>query len=1010
MFGLLRRCTGRPRNGRVGALQVAVVGGLLLTVAALSALVLPSWANTDELVRQARKALAQQRYAEALRHCDRALQLNPQSVEAIIIAGGAAAAGGDAELAVRYYDRLTDEQNGRTADAQCVAAHLLLFELHRAADAEARYRRVLNSHPDHPIANSGLANLLGLSGRRWEAIPPTLKLLRQQTCTANQLILIGSESGGHQDPELMEKCLQERPRDPVALMGSAWHAAKAGRAQAAERLARAAVEAAPDLVQAHAQLGSLLLESSSDPEALSHWQAQLPREADEHPEIWLVRGDWARIRGEPETAIRCYWETLRRNPNYRTALYQLAQLLIARGEPQRAAPYLRRSEQLQRLKEAEAVLFEGVQTSVEPIRTVAERMQGLGRLWEAAGWCRIAGQLDPRASWPRAMIDQLRASLDGSPPLTLRSANPAFTEDLSDFPLPLWKSESGAPAPIEASAALTSASVSFRDDAAALGLDFTYFNSADPSTPGQRMYEFSGGGAAALDFDLDGWPDLYFTQGCEWPPQNGAGERTDRLFRNRSGVEFLDITEPAGLTETTFSQGTAAGDLDNDGFADVYVANIGKNRLYHNNGDGTFSDISAELGDDAERWTTSCAIADLNGDSLPDIYAVNYLQGEGIFDRVCEHKDGARRMCAPFDFDGAQDQFYLNRGDGRFEDATEAAGFNVPHGKGLGVAVGDFDGTGRPSVVVANDLVPNFLFTSRQQRRGGAPLFEEQGLASGLALNASGQAEGCMGIAVDDMNGDGRLDLMITNFLGESNTLYVQSEEGLFRDATAEAGLVQPTLPLLGFGTQCLDGELDGIPDLVVTNGHVDDLRAYGQPYHMRPQYFRGVGSGRFVELAEETLGSFFGGEYLGRGMARLDWNRDGREDVAISHLDSPAALLTNTTTGAGHFLAVQLRGVQCDRDAIGTSVTVRAGASSRTRQLTAGDGYQASNQRQLVFGLGSSTRVEAVEIRWPGGPRQEFLDVPVDCELLFIEGADRPVRFRGRAAAGAMELSLLPQ
>ncbi|MBW3543639.1 MAG: CRTAC1 family protein, partial [Planctomycetes bacterium] len=485
----------------------------------------------------------------------------------------------------------------------------------------------------------------------------------------------------------------------------------------------------------------------------------------------------------------------------------------------------------------------------------------------------------------------------------------------------------------------------------------------------------------------------------------------DRLFRNLGNGRFEDVTLAATIIEDRFSQGATVGDFDSDGFPDLYVANIGGNRLFRNNGDGTFSDVTERTATAGDRWTTSCLMADLNGDALPEIYAVNYLSGEDVFTRVCNDRGGSG-ICMPQHFPAAQDQLYLNLGDGRFEDITERAGIAVPDGKGLGIVAADFLGRGRLDLFIANDAVPNFFFENQTSGprpstldsrpssgpqlstlnpRPSTPLFSEQALLKGVALNRGGQAEACMGVAAGDADGDGRIDLFVTNFHLESNTLYLQREGGWFDDATRDAGLRQPSLSLLGFGTQFLDADLDGRLDLIVTNGHIDDFTSDGTAYRMPPQFFRGLGGGRFQELPADSLGPYFAERYLGRGLARLDWNRDGREDVVVSHLDAPAALLTNETQPAGHFLVIRLVGVESNRDAIGATVTVRTADAVETGQLTAGDGYLASNQRQLVFGLRTAQRVEEMLVRWPSGREERFVDLAVDAELIAVEGAPAP-------------------
>ncbi|MDX1968553.1 MAG: FG-GAP-like repeat-containing protein [Planctomycetaceae bacterium] len=920
------------------------------------------------------------------------LAASPDDTHALMIAGGAEAAQRHPAAAWEFYSRIPTLGATYSAAAACVAAHLRFFDLHHPADAERLYRDVLMHDPDHPAANSGLANLLGLTGRRWEAIAPTLALIRQGECATTQLILIGSETGGHEEFDLLAQCATAAPSDPVAALGMGWQARHRGDQSAALGWVERALQLDSTLVAAHVFKGTLLAETQAEPTAVRSWHSAVPAAGEDHPELWLARGQLAQQAGADAVAARCYWETLRRNPNYRVALFQLSQWLIRQGDAQRAQPFVDRSAGLQRLKEVEAALFEGIQDSTIPIQRVVERLVDLGRFWEAWGWCQQAQQIDQQVRWPLNLSRRFLVRLTPETPLTHIEFNPAHQVDLSDLP---WSPEAigcsrGASGPPATSS--PTPIISFRNDTPAVGLEFTHFNSATPREPGQRMYEFSGGGVAGVDYDLDGWCDLYFTQGCQWPPGDCDSVRLDQVYRNAPSGGFVDVTTHCRIREPDFSQGIATGDYDNDGFPDIYVANIGANRLFRNLGDGTFEDATALLPQDPGRWTTSVAMADLNGDGWPDLYAANYLEGPDIFKRICQHKDGVPRMCAPFDFPGSQDQFLLNQGDCTFIDATEAAGFKIPQGKGLGVLVADFEQRGRLDVFVANDLVPNFFFRNQAVDRASPPQFEECGLWNGVAFNAAGQAQGCMGIAADDFDGDHSIDLLITNFYMETNVLYLQDSRGVFRDGTRESGLAGPSLPVLGFGAQSVDADLDGRRDLVVTNGHVDDHRAYGQPYAMPAQVFRGLGDGRFEELPAASLGPFFAEPHLGRGMARLDWNRDGREDLAISHIDSPAALLTNASAGTGHALVLQLRGTVADRDAIGTQVTVAASGGSQKRQLTAGDGYQASNQRQLVFGLGNDSAARTVEIRWPSGSLQTFHDLPADREWLIIEQRASPL------------------
>ena len=681
-----------------------------------------------------------------------------------------------------------------------------------------------------------------------------------------------------------------------------------------------------------------------------------------------------------------YWEALRRDPNVAQANYKIA-VLLAANKDLRAQPFVERSKRLDVLADVLArVLTQG--TTAELALTAARETEGLGRLWEAANWYRFAIKLEPDLADATLGRKRLSRQLTTDLPQVIDSSNPALALDFSSYPLPGRKSTAAAHSAASIAAGATGAAVRFADVAEAGGLRFTYENGDNREVPGMRTWQSFGGGVAVLDFDADGWPDLHFTQGGDFPARPGKAQPPDRLFRNLGGGKLADATDQAGIGDPGYGQGLAAGDYDNDGFADLYLANIGPNRLYHNQGDGTFIDVTDGSGITGAEWTSSCLLADLNGDGLPDIYDVNYLAGREPIDLQCKDQQlDEPRICAPSMFDGAEDRLYVNRGDGTFEDATFTSGISALHGKGLGAAAADFAGRGRVDLLVSNDTTPNLYFVNETACPGAPPKFSERGVEAGCAYNGMGRSHANMGIAVADADGDGLLDFCITAFFREYAVLYLQKPAGTFTDRSSESGLKGPTAMLLGFGTQFLDADLDGWPDLVIANGHVDDYSKKGTPYRMRPLFFANRGRGRFAELPASELGEYFERELLGRGLARLDWNRDGREDFVVSHLDSPAALVTNQSRDTGHFLALQLRGVQSSRDAVGAVVRVTAAGRTRMQQITAGDGYYASNQKQLIFGLAEADSIDELQIRWPSGLEQNFTRVPADREFLLVEG-----------------------
>ena len=938
----------------------------------------------EVLLNRAREALAAKDYAAAEDFSLQILARHGSSAPVLLVAGEAATKQGRLAEALGYYAQLPTGADRETALGHSAAGDILL-QMHHASAAEAQYRRALAIDPELRYARDHLAYLLGIEGRRWESLPHLFSLLRSNQFSLDHLLLLANHAAAIDKSEELKQFRQAAPDDPLPLLGEARVAIHRSQMQTAKGLLKEVLAKSPHEIEAVAELGQVLL-NEADPE-FARWLLELAPAAEAHPDVWVIRGQWARQRGDLRGAARCFWEAIRRDPTHQAATYQLAQSLQSMGDAANAKVLSDRASRLQKLYLETETLFSN-RGNLARIRSAADLTESLGCLWEAWAWHRVILSVNPHEQPSLEAVQRLAQQLRNEPPLVLDSANPAKQLDLSGFELPPWDAESLGERS-SAAPELASFRTNFADVTAGAGIDFRYFAGSDSYEGGRRMFQFTGGGAAVFDFDADGWPDLYLTQGCRWPPVAGQTEYFDRLYRNRGDGTFEDATDSAGLKEDRFSQGAAAGDFNNDGFVDLYVANIGVNRLYMNQGDGTFRDVGDAAGIHGEAWTSSCLLADLNGDGLPDIYDVNYLQGSDVYERVCSDH-GRPRACMPTVFEPQPDRFWLNLGDGRFAEHSEAAGLNAAGGNGLGVVAGDLDGSGRLSLFVANDEDANFALINITPEPGAEPKFLERGVLAGLAYDGDGKALACMGVAAGDANADGKLDLFVTNFYQEPNTLYLQGADGMFTDATSAAGLRAPSYNVLGFGAQFLDGDLDGELDLIVTNGHIEDLSYQQIPFKMRPQYFRGLGGGRFAELPAAELGEFFQGKYLGRGLARLDWNRDGREEFVVSHLEAPAALLANVSAESGHFLAVELRGVNSARDAIGAEVTIAAAGRRRTAWLTGGDGYMASNQRQLVFGLGAAERVETVQVRWPSGLRQEFADLAADQAVVLVEGSPR--------------------
>ena len=1001
-----RRFSSR-HMARRGSGGVRVILFILLVAA-----VIPAWAfwrRSQQLwvsaSRQQLKAASEMNeHAEAIKVARELLAYDPDDIETALLGANSALNLKDADTALFFLKHATGKPHDKLARVYFQMG-LIYAQRDDLDRAESNWLKAIDIDRAFRQALMQLCYLYSLESRRWESLPMHFELVRLGDFGFDDLFFLGNQRVAIAEVDQLNKLVADNPDYKMVHFGLGRIALSMTDTDAAIEHFKTVIKAYPDFIDAYAWLGHVYRQMpvKEREKRLIEWHRSLPPNADDHPEIWVVRGQWAQQRRQWPGAIRCYWEALKRNPDQTSASYQIGVCLAAVGASDQAAPFQDRSKKLQDL---ERLSSEMRQKGVKPVGLAkgARLCEQLGRYWEAAAWCRFlvdpnlggsirqqyAEHKDAREDYFKS-VNECRAILGRIKPYLksdLARVHPDFDLahkiDLSNYPIPDFK-----PLPeddLPGSSADLARQPAFQERTKELGIDFAYFNSDDPNIEGRRMFEFTGGGIAILDYDQDGWPDIYFTQGCVWPPNPKSTEYRDRLYRNLGGRGFVDVTDQTGLGDNEFTQGASAGDYNNDGWPDLLVGNVGRNRLFLNNGDGTFTETTgpAQLAGDV--WTTSCAIADLNGDSIPDLYCVNYLKKGKAFTLVCG-REGKLRACSPTEFDAEQDHLFLGRGDGSFVDRTAESGIVRPDGKGLGCLVADIDRQGKLELFVANDTTANFFFVN-QNRPGEAPRFDERAMIVGLGVDHNGAAQACMGIGMDDIDGDGRYDLFVTNFFHEPNALFRQQSADplLFLDECEPWGVTKSSLKLLGFGTQFIDAELDGLPDVVVTNGHVDDFTHIGQPHQMPPQYLRNIG-GYYLDWPAKDLGEFFTKTYLGRGLARLDFNGDAREDFVVSHLDAPVALVENQSRNPGHHLVVRLVATTSARDGIGADVTVETGAFRRHRQLTAGDGYMASNERILVFGLDRHEHVERLTVRWPGGETETFDNIAADREVKLIEG-----------------------
>lgn len=842
-------------------------------------------------------------------------------------------------------------------------------------------------------------------------------LIRQRRFDLELLMSLSNTGRRTMDAKPLEQMLERNPDDKRPLIGLAKTKLDQGELEDSIDLLRSIVVSHPDSFPAQALLCFVYAQDGQFETLETHLDDIPPGVAD-YPKFWLAMGQWLEQKRDFENAVRAYWEACLCDQDATTSWLRLAGALRSYSSASGHAvddqlnAVQRKAGLLSELDQQRNRFERSGKVSREIASEIVLDLEANGRLWEAEAWASVALTLPPDDSVDLESIRQsIVLKLTADTAWQSESKDTQVLSGLSEFPLPkLDAIDFGAIAAQrsrEQSVPLMSR-YKLVNEAQQRGLDFFGRTSDQLDQPGISLHQTLGCGGGTIDFDLDGWSDLYLMAAGGAPGK--LDSESNGLFQNVEG-SFVRVDGPAGAGDVGFGQGLAVGDINEDGFPDLLLLNYGPNRLLLNQGDGTFSDQTQRWlpNNEESGWSTSGAIADIDQDGIADAVILNYCVGFDPVTKPCATDDRQiARSCSPLVFDAQPDIFLQGLPDGRLLDRTELwnARPAIP-GRGLGLEVGSFDNEQGLDVFVANDITNNHYWSGDSS--GDEFQLRESGLLRGLAVDDQSLAQGSMGIATADWDYDGDADFYVTNFDGEYNTLCQQTLPGLWRDTTKQLGDAKATLPLVGFGAESIDLNNDGQLELVVTNGHVDiftrddKTSVYRQPLQLFEAQ-RGQGL-RLVEfelpdgdrdsLSDDSTGSpnargtYLSDAHVGRALWKTDVDRDSREDLIVTHQTEPVALLMNQSVLDRGTRAVTLRliGTSCSRDAVGTSVLVEQDGDQAVYFTTAGDGYLCSAEASVRFPLNVSVSAVSMTINWPDGSTGHADLMNEASEMVFVQG-----------------------
>ena len=968
--------------------------------------------GAKDVIQELQRALETESWEDAERLATQALIARPDDPDVLTKVAIAKAKGGDRVTAAKLLVNAVEASGYETKGNRINHAIGALVDVGRVYDAIELIEQVLQRDPSSHQHRRMLIGFLGEMQLSKDFGRHMNFLIRGRTFDLPLLLATTETNTRRFSTSTIEELLKRNPQDRRPRLGIAQEHLRQRNVSEAETVLREIIERHPQFAPAYALLGrALVLRGKID--ALAQWHDELPAQTNEFPGYWVALGAAAAASGRTDCAVRAFGEATRRAPNDITAWTWLNGAIrdwdrtssanapsdVSQSREIMAAIDMRTRDLLELREHFANFTRENKRTQIVGA-AIAGKLLDLGRNWEAAAWLDIVEQLSGETPDDlNALRSEVAKRLTSDQEWQSRRGHLELDFDLTRFPLPSapgGRSTSSIAAARDAASvdALFANPIRLSEEAYERGLRFYGAVGSGVDGPLVPIAQTLGCGGGVIDIDLDGKHDLVF---------NAAGG-TIRLrdsmpgacFRN-VGSSFVDITAASGFHAPGFSHGVTIGDYNDDGFQDIFVLNFGRNSLFRNNGDGTFQDVSETLPDrGGGDWSTSAAIIDLNEDGYNDFVVVNYCDAGQPIDKRCFDTNGREVNCYPRRFQAGEDQFIQVAPDGRLRDVTDVWAPETVHGRGLGIVAGHLDGRSQ-AVYVVNDASANHYYRWREDAEN-VPLIESA-VATGLAVDVQSLDQGSMGIASSDFDLDGDLDFYVTGFADEYNIMYEQQIPGFWSDETSSRELISTTLNMVGFGTEAVDLDNDGVDELVVSNGHVGDFGGSKSPYAQPLQVLRRSTNGSFVLADPSRWDDYFRSPHIGRALFTCDADSDGRSDLVMTNLTEPVALLVNRSAQGHHQIVFHLVDSKQTRDAIGAVVDFETRIDEKTRRRRlfrlSGHGYLCSNRPELCAGTGSATTVHNVQVTWPDGHSQNVGDLETDAEYLIVRGQNSAFMLR---------------